>query len=159
MNNVEPYWCLESHCGLTSLSIIWRSQSTGNSGLGKGTKPFPGMRFQAGFTELLSRPRRGRWDRVIWTLQSRHWVMLTYRRDAVPAVIRCPGPVLHQAESTSWEVTCICRYPRRKVYMAGPEQARQGQRSIWPGFLKLWHKCSCSPKPRMQNMCIEERKI
>lgn len=54
--------------GESPLFIIFihtrRSQNTGNSELAKGTKPFPGMRFQTVFIELWSRPRRGREDGV-----------------------------------------------------------------------------------------------
>lgn len=60
MSHQEPYWCqlpLKKKKKKT-LSIIWRSQSTGTSGFGR--KPFPGVRFEVGFTERWSRPRRGR---------------------------------------------------------------------------------------------------
>lgn len=51
------------------------------------------------------------------------------------------------------------RYPGRKVCTAGPEQARQGWKDIWSGFLKLWCKCFCSPNSRMLNISIWEREI
>lgn len=72
MSHLEPYWCQESYLCITSLSVIWRSQIMGNSGPERGTKPFPGMTFQVGFTEICSGPRRiakmGSSNSPMWTM-------------------------------------------------------------------------------------------
>lgn len=130
MNDLEPYWYQESHYCLTSLSLIWRSQSTGNCGLRKAIKPFPGLRFQAAFPELWSRPQRiGKKG-----FSELSWVALS---DADPqkgcrsschrvswAIV--PSRTRLRALDGRW--LAFGRYSERKLCVAGPDRQGKAER-------------------------------
>lgn len=139
MNDLEPDWYQESHYCLTSLSLIWRSQSTGNCGLRKAIKPFPGLRFQAAFTELWSSPQRiGKMGSSELSWVGIEWCWPTEGMQVqLSSGILGHCAVKDQAESTRWELACIWQILREEIMCGRPRQARQAWKRIWLRVLKL----------------------